>query len=141
MPTSQTPWDASRSHAGIGHYEVISSRPNLHVVTYHKVTRVIYSGDDLADQVPIVEIKFLNDSSVYNVTARSEVIISAGAVHTPQILQRSGLGPAALLKEAGIDVVLELPGVGYNFQDHAAAQFAVNGASSSHNLPPRRPGY
>lgn len=134
VPTSQTPWDASRSHAGIGHYELIKSRPNLHVITNHKVIRVVYSGDDLADQVPVVEIKSLNDSSIYNVSANAEIIISAGTVHTPQVLQRSGLGPAALLEEAGIDVVLELPGVGYNFQDHTAAQFAVNGGckGSSH---------
>lgn len=126
VPTSQTPWDASRSHAGIGHYELIKSRSNLHVITNHKVIRVVYSEDDLADQVPVVEIKSLTDSSVYNVSANAEVIISAGTVHTPQVLQRSGLGPAALLEEAGIDVVLDLPGVGYNFQDHTAAQFAVN---------------
>ncbi|KAF6833549.1 glucose oxidase [Colletotrichum plurivorum] len=51
--------------------------------------------------------------------ARKEVIIAAGAVHTPQVLQLSGIGPAALLESAGIPVLLNVPGVGQNFQDHA----------------------
>lgn len=53
-------------------------------------------------------------------------ILSAGAVHTPQILQRSGIGPAELLERAGIDVINDLPGVGYNFQDHGGPSFGVN---------------
>jgi choline dehydrogenase len=56
-------------------------------------------------------------TQVYNVTARNEVILAAGAVHSPQILQLSGVGPKALLQSLGIPVVLDLPGVGTNFQD------------------------
>lgn len=47
-----------------------------------------------------------------------DVILAAGAVHTAQILQLSGIGPAALLEPLGIDVIADLPGVGANFQDH-----------------------
>lgn len=47
-----------------------------------------------------------------------EVILAAGAVHTTQILQLSGIGPAALLEPLGIDIIADLPGVGANFQDH-----------------------
>ena len=52
------------------------------------------------------------------VNAKAEVILSAGAVNTPQILQLSGIGPAGLLKSHGIDVVLDAPAVGENLQDH-----------------------
>lgn len=52
-------------------------------------------------------------------------ILSAGALHTPQILQRSGIGPASLLQRAGIKVVSDLPGVGYNFHDHAGPSFTT----------------
>ena len=48
------------------------------------------------------------------------MIIAAGAPHTPQVLQLSGIGPARLLSELGIPVVVDLPGVGQNFQDHPA---------------------
>lgn len=50
--------------------------------------------------------------------SRKDVILAAGAVHTTQILQLSGIGPAALLEPLGIPVVADLPGVGANFQDH-----------------------
>jgi choline dehydrogenase-like flavoprotein len=50
-----------------------------------------------------------------------ELILAAGAIHTPQILQLSGVGPASVLKAAGIDVKVDLPGIGSNFQDHPTA--------------------
>jgi choline dehydrogenase len=54
----------------------------------------------------------------YTVNATVEVVVAAGAVHTPQLLQLSGIGPRTLLEELGVQVVSELPGVGSNFQDH-----------------------
>jgi choline dehydrogenase len=47
-----------------------------------------------------------------------EVILAAGAIHTAQLLQLSGIGPSALLESLGVEVVVDLPGVGQNFQDH-----------------------
>lgn len=58
--------------------------------------------------------------------ARKEIILSAGAVHSPQVLQRSGVGPRKLLEQAGIEVVKELPGVGMNFQDHTSVNLGFN---------------
>jgi len=52
------------------------------------------------------------------VSAKKEVILSAGSLHTPQILQLSGVGPIKLLSDMKIKVVEDLPGVGQNFQDH-----------------------
>lgn len=53
-----------------------------------------------------------------NVTCSREVILAAGAVHTPQILELSGIGSADILNKFNIPVVINLPGVGNNFQDH-----------------------
>jgi hypothetical protein len=47
-----------------------------------------------------------------------EVILAAGAIHTAQLLQLSGIGPSALLESLGVEVAVDLPGVGQNFQDH-----------------------
>jgi choline dehydrogenase len=58
------------------------------------------------------------DSARVVVEARREVVLAAGAIGSPQILQLSGVGPAALMKSRGIDVILDLPGVGENLQDH-----------------------
>ncbi|WP_386627895.1 GMC family oxidoreductase [Sulfitobacter geojensis] len=71
-----------------------------------------------------------------SVTARREVVLSAGAVNSPQILQLSGVGPAALLKEHGIDVVLDQPFVGENLQDHLQirAVFKVKGTKTMNTL-------
>ncbi|KAK1764936.1 hypothetical protein QBC33DRAFT_612669 [Phialemonium atrogriseum] len=131
VPTSQDPVTAERSHAGIGHYQnVIESRDNYDLIVKHKVIRVVYDEDDTEFKgPPKVEIKSLEDGSTILATAKAEVIISAGAIHTPQILQRSGIGPASLLDEAGIKVVADLAGVGYNFHDHgggAGASVSLN---------------
>lgn len=67
-----------------------------------------------------VNVARVNSTSTEYKFLRSvqEVILAAGAVHTAQILQLSGIGPAALLESLGIDIVADLPGVGANFQDH-----------------------
>ena len=59
-----------------------------------------------------------NGSANLTVSSKREVILAAGATHTPQILQLSGIGPADLLHSLGIPVVQDLPGVGANLQDH-----------------------
>lgn len=53
-----------------------------------------------------------------DIASGEEVILASGAIHTPGILQRSGVGPADVLKAANVNIKVELPGVGQNFQDH-----------------------
>lgn len=60
----------------------------------------------------------LSTGAITNVTASKEVILAAGAVHSPQILLLSGVGPETTLQKFNISTVLNLPGVGTNFQDH-----------------------
>jgi choline dehydrogenase-like flavoprotein len=64
--------------------------------------------------------QFLTDGSLtlHNVSCSREVILSAGAAHTPQILELSGIGDPTILSQFNIPVVINLPGVGNNFQDH-----------------------
>ena len=66
----------------------------------------------------VVGVSYRQKGEIRTARARGEVILSAGALMTPQILQLSGIGPAELLKRNGIDVVHELKGVGQNLQDH-----------------------
>ncbi|KAK3391183.1 hypothetical protein B0H63DRAFT_558035 [Podospora didyma] len=119
VPTSQHPVTARRSHSGLGHYTAVKdTRPNYDLLVKHQVIRVVYPKG-LKRGPPVVEIRSLADNSVFGVTVNSEVIISAGALHTPTILQRSGIGPKAFLQGAGIPVLIDAPGVGSNLHDHS----------------------
>lgn len=109
------PEKIERSYARTGHYDGIN-RTNLEVITDSKVTKILLD-DGVATGV-LFEQKTENSTAVVAVKADKEVIIAAGAIHSPQILQQSGIGPRALLESAGIDTVVDLPGVGQNFQDH-----------------------
>ena len=89
-------------------------RPNLRVITGARATRVLFAGD--SNKASGVEFERLGRRS--SVQAAREVIVCAGALQSPQLLQLSGIGPAALLAEHGIAVRHDLPGVGENLQDH-----------------------
>lgn len=93
------------------------SRPNLKVVTNAQVEKLCIETNDGEPRATGV-VACLNDSETVQFKARGEVLLSAGAVGSPQILQLSGIGPAALLNEHGIGVTRDLPGVGENLHDH-----------------------
>jgi choline dehydrogenase-like flavoprotein len=100
-------WSAAR-----GFLRPALSRPNLKVQTHAHATRILFEGRRA------VGVEFLQNGAVRRVHARREVILSAGAVVSPQLLQLSGIGDGALLQQHGIEVVQHLPGVGENLQDH-----------------------
>ena len=84
-------------------------RPNVTVLTERKVARILFSGKKATG----VE---LLDGTV--IKAGKEIVLSAGAIATPRILQQSGIGNGNHLSSLGIDVISDLPGVGENYQDH-----------------------
>ncbi|KAG8761309.1 hypothetical protein FRC11_014117 [Ceratobasidium sp. 423] len=97
-----------------------SQNKSLQVMTKTLVTRVLFEGTKAAG-VEVVANKKQDanaDQTLRKITARKLVVISSGAIPTPLILERSGVGDAALLKKLGIDVVVDLPGVGTGYQDH-----------------------
>ncbi|KAL1840408.1 hypothetical protein VTJ49DRAFT_482 [Mycothermus thermophilus] len=127
VPASQHPITGQRSHAGLGHYADVQPRANYDLLVKHQVVKVVYGpGGPLASGTPKVEVRNLEDDSRFNVTVNGEVILSAGALHTPTILQRSGIGPASFLINRGIPVVVDLPGVGSNLQDHSGPPVTWN---------------
>jgi choline dehydrogenase len=106
-------------------------RPNLQVWTGATTSRVLLE-DGRAASVEVLPV----GGEAVRVRARRAVVLAAGAVGTPQILQLSGLGPAALLQEHGIAVQRDLPGVGENLQDHLQirAVFAVEGVKTLNTM-------
>lgn len=105
-----------RSFARTGYYDRDKTRSNYHFLTGHKVLNISISDTGRAEGITFQPLK--DTDSITNVRAKREVVLAAGALHSPQILQRSGVGPKALLEKAGISVKYDLPGVGQNFQDH-----------------------
>ncbi|MFT4130139.1 GMC family oxidoreductase [Labrys sp. (in: a-proteobacteria)] len=111
------------------------ARPNLTVWTQAEVERLTFAaGDDGRQRCTGVILR--RGGERVEVQARREVILSAGAVGSPQILQLSGIGPAGLLQSHGIEVVHDLPGVGENLQDHLQirAVFKIEGARTLNTL-------
>jgi choline dehydrogenase-like flavoprotein len=119
-PSALDPVSRTRSYARTAHYDgVIAGRPNYILRTGWRVMEVVTKGEGKELEAVGVSIsKRGGDGSKVVVKARKEVVIAAGAVWTPWLLQRSGIGPKEVLEKAGIPVKKHLPGVGANFQDH-----------------------
>ena len=92
-------------------------RPNLEVITGALSQRLLFDGRRATG------VEYLRDGRVETISASREVILSAGPIASPHLLQLSGIGPAAVLREAGIEVLHDLPGVGENLQDHLEFYF------------------
>lgn len=142
----------SGDNAGVGYFDVnqrsgwrwntskaflrpAKSRPNLVVWTEAQVQKLTFEPG--ADGQPRCSGAVVSRAGqTVTVAATGEVILSAGAVNSPQILQLSGVGPGDLLKSHGIDVVLDAPCVGENLQDHLQirAVFKVKGAKTLNTL-------
>ena len=118
VPRAQHPIDQTRSYAVTGHLDPALERDNFDLLPGHRVSQIILSKDNQAEGVVIQRRD--GNNTISAVRARKEVVLAAG-LHTPVIMQRSGIGPRKLLETAGIDVRVELPGVGMNLQDHPAA--------------------
>ncbi|KAJ8107527.1 hypothetical protein OPT61_g8803 [Boeremia exigua] len=119
----------TRSSARVNRYDRNVKRPNYHILTDTAALRVLFEGSTAVG----VEFAGVADSKNGTIIAKKEVIVAAGAVHTPQILQLSGVGNAADLKKLGIKSVSNLPGVGQNLQDHLVLK--VNYNYSSNHFP------
>ncbi|KAI4754110.1 glucose-methanol-choline oxidoreductase [Aureobasidium sp. EXF-3400] len=119
----------SRAHASNAYYRPIAGvRKNLHLITGHSVSKINFSNGIRAVSVDFISAT-TNETST--VKANREIILAAGAVRTPQILQLSGIGSEPLLSSLGIKTVVDLPGVGSNFQDQPTLymQFSLDPSS------------
>jgi choline dehydrogenase len=105
-------WNASKAYL-----RPASNRPNLTIITGAQTRRLVFEGKRC------VGVEYRGDTE-YLARARREVILSAGAVNSPQLLELSGVGNGARLHALGIDVVHDLRGVGENLQDHLQLRMA-----------------
>lgn len=105
-----------RCSTAVAYLRPARGRRNLRVETEAHATRLLFEGTRASG------VRYRQGGSDHSVSARREVIVAAGALQSPQLLQLSGVGPAALLQAQGIPVVRALEGVGANLQDHLQAR-------------------
>jgi choline dehydrogenase len=108
-----------RCDAGKAFLEPALPRANLSLFTNVQVSRVVI------EQGRAVGVEYIKNGERHQVRAQSEVLLAAGALQSPQLLQLSGVGPAQLLKSHGIQVHADAPEVGENLQDHYQARVIV----------------
>ena len=101
-----------RASTAVAYLRPAKARPNLHVETSALAERILFEGRRA------VGVAYRSAGIPRTARARKEVLISGGAFNSPQLLQLSGVGPADLLRQHGIEVVLDAPGVGNDLQDH-----------------------
>jgi choline dehydrogenase len=111
-PLQATIANGTRCGTASAYLEPARMRANLTVLTHAHATRILFTGDRA------VGVEFLRYGTLKRAHATGEVLICAGALRSPQLLMLSGIGAKAELEPLGIDVCLDLPGVGKNLQDH-----------------------
>ncbi|KFX70535.1 choline dehydrogenase [Pseudomonas taeanensis MS-3] len=106
--------EGRRASTARGYLDQAKVRSNLTIVTHALTDRILFDGKRATG----VDYLIGDSDTPVRAQARREVLLSGGAIASPQILQRSGVGPAALLRDLDIPLVHDLPGVGANLQDH-----------------------
>jgi choline dehydrogenase len=104
--------DSKRCSAAVAYLRPVMSRPNLTVATGAHVLEIMTAGNRA------IGVRYRQKGKTHTAEAANEVILSAGAINSPQLLLLSGVGPAGELAAHGIKVAADLPGVGKNLQDH-----------------------
>jgi choline dehydrogenase len=115
-----------RCSAAVGYLKPAIKRPNLTVRTGVQVNRIIVEHGRAKG------IEIVDGAQTKRIAAAKEVVVTAGAIGSPKLLMLSGIGPAQHLKDVGVSVVHDLPGVGENFHDHFSTDviWVLNGAHS-----------
>ena len=116
-PMHMTVRGGERCSTDLAYLEPARRRPNLTVITEANVDRLTFSG------MRVTGARYRLGGQEHSVKAHQEVIISAGSIGSPTLLQRSGVGPMSVLMAAGVPVRHDLPGVGENLQDHLEVYF------------------
>ncbi|KAF8268457.1 alcohol oxidase [Lactarius quietus] len=116
-PVTIRPASRTRSYAANMYYEPNASRSNLSVLTSAHVARISLSKGS-GEGATAKSVVFLHDGKEHQALVNKRVILSAGAILSPQVLELSGIGDPEVLRKADVEVVVDLPGVGNNVQEH-----------------------
>jgi choline dehydrogenase len=130
-----------RSSAVYEYYHPNHQRKNLAVVTNAMTQRIVFDDDASNGEKVATGVEFIVDGKKYTVAAKKEVVLSAGTIGSPQILELSGIGSKSILEKYGIKCLVDNPNVGEHLQDHimtAIGYEAVSGVTTIEDL--KKPG-
>ena len=119
--------DRHRCSTAVAYLNPILNRPNFQVITAAQVTRLLIEGKK------VTGVEYIQTGTVFQIKANQEVILSAGAYESPKLLMLSGIGSAEQLQTHNIPVVVDLPGVGKNLQDHLYVGIAYQAKQELNN--------
>jgi choline dehydrogenase len=111
-----------RQTAADAYLRPVLGRPNLTVIANGNVQRLLLTGSRCRG------VEYVGEGTLHRVKARREVIVTAGAINSPVLLLRSGIGPAEYLRQVGVPVAAHLPGVGENLHDHPSSRVTYRAA-------------
>lgn len=120
--------NSTRSYSAAAYYAPTSGRINLSVLTEATVNKIIFAKPWFqGDKVRAIGVEYVSKGKTYTSYVTREVVLSAGAVGSPQLLETSGIGSKKVLDAAGVKQIVDLPAVGENLQDHtySAAAFTL----------------
>ena len=115
-----TVWKGRRWSTANAYLRPALRRGNVKLVTGALVDKLLIDG------LKVVGVAYWKAGKRYEVRASAEIVLAAGAINSPQIMQRSGIGPAKVLQSAGVKVLLDRAGVGANLQDHLEVYFQIS---------------
>ncbi|EEB93200.1 hypothetical protein MPER_08179 [Moniliophthora perniciosa FA553] len=118
-----------RCSAACAFYTPFADRPNFTIITNANVTRIIWSENENSSSLSATGVEYVANNETVILDVAGEVILSAGTIGSPKILELSGVGNSTILRAAGVEPLLDLPTVGENLADHVhswANAFAVD---------------
>ena len=118
-PADMTVWRGRRWSSANAYLRPAIKRGNVRLEKGALVDRILFNGKRA------IGVQYMQGGVMHQAHASAEVVLAAGAINSPQILQRSGIGPGQTLQKAGVDVLVDRAGVGENLQDHLEVYFQV----------------
>lgn len=118
-PNSLDATNNTRCSAACAYYTPFAGRPNLVVITNATVSRILWDMSAANAKLTASGVEYITNDQTFTVNLSKEVILSAGTVGSPKVLELSGVGNTTILQAAGVTPVMSLPTVGENFADHA----------------------
>ena len=123
-PNILNPETVQRVDSYAGYIAPYTSRNNLNVLANHTVSRVVFAQQNGSEPLKAIGVEWYptgNKDQKQTINARYEVILSSGAIGSPKLLEVSGIGNKDIVSAAGVQSLIDLPGVGSNMQDHIHA--------------------